>query len=417
MEVTTMRFIDGWIGTPICALLTAVRKVTDPFRHRAVDPPRRILVVKLAEQGATVVAYSALKRAIEMVGPGNVFFLVFAENRFIIDQLNLIPAGNVIELRTDRGLPALASDIFRALARCWKEKLDTSVDFEYYARASAILSYLSGASRRVGFHSFAGEASYRGDLMTHRLVFNPFLHAGQIFRFLVEAIAVPAETLPAMDTPRWADEQPPMIEPTAAEIKEVDAIVRRVTGRETRPPLILLNANTGDLLPLRRWPRERYIELAGRLLEHYPQAFVGLTGSPSEAAGAQELVDRIGSDRCVNFGGTTTLRQLLILYFLSEVMVTNDSGPAHYSALTPIDVITLFGPETPAAFGSLSPRSHLFWAGLPCSPCINAFNDRWSPCRNNLCMQALSVDEVFRRVCQVFDERQERSAGTTTASF
>ena len=28
MEVTTMRHIDGWIGTPICALLTLVRRLT-----------------------------------------------------------------------------------------------------------------------------------------------------------------------------------------------------------------------------------------------------------------------------------------------------------------------------------------------------------------------------------------------------
>ena len=409
-----MRRIDGWIGTPICALLTVLRRITDPLRRKGPEKAKRILVVKLAEQGATVVAYSALRRATEMVGPENVFFAVFSENRFIIDQLNLIPAANIIEIRTHKGLFTLAFDLLRALIRCWREGPDTSVDFEYYARASAIVSYLSGARRRVGFHSFAGEASYRGDLMTHCLVFNPFLHAGQIFRFLVEAIDVPPETLPAMNTRRWKDEQPPMIEPTEEEIEEVRAIVSQVTGRKA-PRLVLLNANTGDLLPLRRWQRSRYVELAHKILGHYPEVVIGLTGSPSEAAGAQELVDAIGSDRCVNFGGTTTLRQLLVLYFLAELMVTNDSGPAHYSALSPIDVITLFGPETPAAFGSLSPRSHLFWAGLPCSPCINAFNDRWSPCQDNLCMQGISVYAVFAKVCEVFDRRmRDAQAASST---
>ena len=66
MEVTTMRRIDGWIGTPMCALLTLVRKLTDPLRRRAPDQPKRILIVKLAEQGATVVAWSALRRATEL---------------------------------------------------------------------------------------------------------------------------------------------------------------------------------------------------------------------------------------------------------------------------------------------------------------------------------------------------------------
>jgi ADP-heptose:LPS heptosyltransferase len=408
-----MRRIDGWVGTPICALLTLLRRVTDPLRRKMPEKAKRILVVKLAEQGATVVAYSALRRATEMVGAENVFFAVFAENRFIIDQLDLVPPDNVLEIRTNKGLVTLALDLLKTLGRCRREGIDTSVDFEYYARASAIVSYLSGASRRVGFHSFAGEASYRGDLMTHRLVFNPILHASQIFRFLVEAIDVSPEVLPAMPKGPWDDVQPPLIQPSNEETREVDEIICRVTGRDVAPRLILLNANTGDLLPLRRWPRERYVELGNKILGHYPDVVLGLTGSPAEAAGAQELVDAMGSDRCVNFGGTTTLRQLLILYFFSEVMITNDSGPAHYSALSPIDVITLFGPETPAAFGSLSPRSHLFWAGLPCSPCINAFNDRWSPCQDNLCMQRLTVNQVFAKVCEVYDRRLRKGASAT----
>ena len=44
----------------------------------------------------------------------------------------------------------------------------------------------------------------------------------------------------------------------------------------------------------------------------------------------------------------TTLRQLLVLYTRSEILVTNDSGPAHFASLTAIHVVTLFGPETPA---------------------------------------------------------------------
>jgi ADP-heptose:LPS heptosyltransferase len=77
------------------------------------------------------------------------------------------------------------------------------------------------------------------------------------------------------------------------------------------------------------------------------------------------------------------------------VLVTNDSGPAHFATLTPIDVVTLFGPETPALFAARTPRNHVLWAGIACSPCVSAFNNRLSRCRNNLCMQRISVDQVF----------------------
>ena len=91
-------------------------------------------------------------------------------------------------------------------------------------------------------------------------------------------------------------------------------------------------------------------------------------------------------------------------------MVTNDSGPAHYATLTSIDVVTLFGPESPEVFGARSERSHLMWAGLACSPCVNAFNQRVTTCTNNLCMQAISVDQVFEKMTSVLQRRASTNA-------
>jgi ADP-heptose:LPS heptosyltransferase len=103
--------------------------------------------------------------------------------------------------------------------------------------------------------------------------------------------------------------------------------------------------------------------------------------------------------------GKTTLRQLLVLCTLAEVLVSNDSGPAHFATLTDVDVVVLFGAETPQLFAGTSPRTHALWAGLACSPCINAFNNRASPCRNNVCMQTIAVDDVFDEVCKCLAAR------------
>lgn len=161
-----------------------------------------------------------------------------------------------------------------------------------------------------------------------------------------------------------------------------------------------------DLLPLRRWPGERYVELARQLLAKFPEIWIGFTGAPGEAAATGELVRQVGSNRCVSFAGRTTLRQLLVLYTLADVLVTNDSGPAHFATLTPIRVVTLFGPETPALFAARTPRNTVLWAGIVCSPCVNAYNNRQSPCRNNVCMQAITVEQVFTEVCRAYDARR-----------
>jgi ADP-heptose:LPS heptosyltransferase len=405
-----MRRIDRWVGVPVSAVLTLVRRLDDLIlRRRPTTEPKRIAVLKLAEQGATVLAYPALSRACELVGKQNLFFVVFAENRFILDLMDVVPGENVLAIRTN-GLVRTVLDILKVVVRMHRERIDATVDFEFFARSSAILSYLSGARSRVGFHAFAGEASYRGDLMTHRLSFNSFLHASQIFRVEVEALTMPAERFPACEMVP-SDEVPlPVYRPQAKRIGEVETLLCTELGRDAVPPVILLNANCSDLLPLRRWEPERYVELAGRLLERYEDLAIVLTGSPGEASAAQDLVRRIGSSRCVSLSGKTTMDQLVTLYCLSELMITNDSGPAHYATLTSIDVIALFGPETPAVFGARTPRSHVLWSGIACSPCVNAFNDRRSSCKDNVCMQRIGVNEVFELACRVFEGRLERSS-------
>jgi ADP-heptose:LPS heptosyltransferase len=102
---------------------------------------------------------------------------------------------------------------------------------------------------------------------------------------------------------------------------------------------------------------------------------------------------------------------VLVLYTRSAILVTNDSGPAHFASMTPIRVVTLFGPETPALFAARSPHATTLWAGITCSPCVNAYNNRQSICRNNLCMQAITVDDVFARVTDIYDSLKRTTPG------
>src|SRR5205085_5349371 len=109
-------------------------------------------------------------------------------------------------------------------------------------------------------------------------------------------------------------------------------LLQRENRRVGSAPLILLNPNASDLLPLRRWPPRRYVELARRLLTRYPNVFFGFTGAPAEAAPNNQLAYEVCSDHVIPLAGKTTLRQVLVLYTRSEILVTNDSGPAHFAS-------------------------------------------------------------------------------------
>jgi ADP-heptose:LPS heptosyltransferase len=399
---------------PICFTLSIVRALASPFRRRSDSPARSILFVKLAEQGSTVLAYPALRRAVEQVGRENVYFLVFDANRFIVDVLDVIPPENVIPIRADSLVSSILSSL-AAILKMRRLRLDAAIDAEFFARSSAIFTYLSGARLRAGFHAYAGDGPYRGHLMTHPLVYNPHLHTSQIFLMLVEALSEPEERFPGFSyvSPPLDQLPLPSFRPSNEEHRTVEALVCGATGLDRIPPLILLNANCSDLLPLRKWEQANYVALARRLLAAHPDLFVAFTGAPDEALAVEPLAKEIDSTRCISLAGKTTLRQLLVLYGLARVLVTNDSGPAHFATLTPVDVVTLFGPETPKLFGAPSPRSHIVWASTACSPCVNAYNNRLSRCHDNVCMQRISVDEVFELTREVLEARSTASVAET----
>lgn len=405
MHVSTMRYADRWLGVPVCILLTLIRYLWRCCRRPVGPSPRRIIFIKLAEQGSTVLAASAIRRAVELVGRSNVFFLVLAQNRAILDVMDLIPPGQVITIG-DRGLADVLTSAIAAIRRIRNLNVDTAIDLEFFARSTAALSYLVGAGRRVGFHAFRGEGPYRGDLMTHRLRFNSHLPTAQMFRLMAEAMLQPADRLPTFPMQPITDLGPPIrITPNATETEEVRSLVRTASGRESCEPLILLNPNCSDRLPLRRWPGEHYVELAQRMLDRYPQANVAMTGDSLEQGAIADLVNVVGSDRCFSLAGRTDLRQLLVVFELAELLVTNDSGPAHFGALTGIDVVVLFGPESPHLFAPPTPRLHVFWQSISCSPCVSALNNRISTCHDNICMQQISVASVFEKTCRIYEAR------------
>jgi ADP-heptose:LPS heptosyltransferase len=402
MNVRKMMQIDRWVGVPLCFGCTLLRACLPSRREEG--PIRSLVFIKLAEQGSTVLAHLALHKAVTRVGRDNVFMVVFDDNRFIVDVLDVIPLENVITVRSDSFL-ALLRSVLGVILRLRKRQVDAAVDLEFFSRSSALLTYLSGARLRSGFHAYFGEGPYRGNLMTHRVRYNPHLHTTQSFAMLLQALDFPPESFPTFDAlPEPIEKVLPSFAPRAKEVAQMEALIEHHTGLAVTPSLILLNANSSDLIPLRRWNIDRYIALAQRLLAHYSEAFIAFTGAAEEAPQVENAVQRIGSPRCFSLAGQTTLRQLMVLYGLADVMVTNDSGPAHFASLTTIHTVTLFGPETPQLFAAITKRNKPIWAGIACSPCVSALNNRSSSCRDNVCMQRISVDRVFSAVCESYEE-------------
>jgi hypothetical protein len=121
-----------------------------PCAARVIASARSILFVKLAEQGSTVLAHAALRRAVDMVGRDNGFFVCLDDNRFILDALVTIPEQDVITIPST-GICSLLRGVLAAIGKLRRLKPKAVVDMEFFARG-AVLAFLSGAQRRAGFH-------------------------------------------------------------------------------------------------------------------------------------------------------------------------------------------------------------------------------------------------------------------------
>ena len=415
MKIDTMRKVDYFAGIPLCLLATLLVRFADWFSGKPSGPPRRVLFIELSEMGSAILADPAMRK-IRQDGGAELFFLIFAANAPSLRLLNTVPPPNVFTIRDDSFLN-LAVDSLRFLFWARKQGIDTVIDLELFSRYSALLTGLSGAVNRIGFHAFYNEGLYRGDMLTRRVAYNPHLHIAKNFIALVNAALADREELPFSKT--WIDDRE--IKLAQAEVSaeargEMCGRIRQVYPAydEQRHRLVLINPNASDMLPQRRWPPDRFVTVMGRLLAELPELLILITGAPGEWEEAEAMRGLVGHDRCVNFAGRLQLEQVPALYQIAEVMLTNDSGPGHFSAVTALRTFVIFGPETPRLYGSLGDSTPIY-AGLACSPCVSAANHRKTPCTDNVCLQVIKPEPVLQQLREALDSGRPAVQGGSVA--
>lgn len=401
MRVDTMRQLDYWLGIPFTLVASLWVSFQDWFRNQASQEApaiQRILFVELSEMGSTIIADPAMRRARDKLN-AELYFVIFAKNRPSLELLDTVKRENVFTLRED-SLFTLLWDSLRYLVWCRKNRIDTVIDLELFSRVSALLTGLSGAWRRVGFHSFHNEGLWRGFMLTHKVAYNNHQHVAKSFIALVYSLESDTDEVPYAKTHITDDDirltQVQVPEQQQAEMRQRVAL-RCPDQTLHNKRIVLINPNASELLTQRRWPKERYAQLMCRLLAEFEDIVILITGAPAEHEEAEQLKEQCASDRVINFAGGVKFSELPTLYTISRLMVTNDSGPGHFSAITPLKTFVLFGPETPKLYGSLG-NSTPIWAGLACAPCVSAANHRKTPCSEPVCMTAISVEQVHMLV-------------------
>jgi len=399
-----MRAIDHWVGVPLCAIATPLVALMDGARNlvsREPQAPKKLLFIELSEMGSAILVDPAMRNA--QARGAELFFLIFKSNRASLTLLNTVKPENIFTIDSS-SLGGLIKDTLRFLVFARRHHIDTVIDLELFSRFTALLTGLCGARRRVGYHIFHGEGLWRGCMLTRKVHYNPHIHITKNFLSLIHAafadkIEVPFSKIEIPDSEVRLEQA--VIDPVAlGKVRERIESLAKEAGIEYvygKNRLILINPNASDLLPQRRWAQQRFSELIQGVHQQYPHDLILITGSPAELAYVEKVRVVANVKNALNFAGQVSFAELPPLYTLSDVMVTNDSGPGHFSAVTPLRTVVLFGPETPALYGSIG-NSIAITANLACSPCVSAANHRKTPCHDNVCMQKISVAEVLDKV-------------------
>lgn len=441
MQVDFMRTVDYWIGVPICALFTGVRKVVSEFQSmlgiKTASPvlsssvvEKNLLFVELSEMGSAILVDPALRKA-KNAG-FNLHFVIFDKNKASLFLLNTIPKENIFGIRSE-SFSLLVWDTLRFLIWCRQRKIQAVVDLELFSRFTSLITFLSGAKQRIGYTNQTGEGLYRGNLFTDYVSYNPHIHITKNFIALIEPLFAPVEQNFVRKTVRDQDVQlaKAIIEPEVRR-QVAEKVARQVTGQVAEKvdglvaekmsmtlglpnaiaeqkvfgekKILLINPNAGDMIPQRRWPMEHFRKLSELLLEKNEAHWILVTGSPQEREHVQKLVDLVNHPRIKNFAGEVKFTELPALYSLSDILVTNDSGPGHFSSVTDIKTYVLFGPETPDLYAPIG-NTESISLRLACSPCVSAYNHRDTRCQNNICMKEMQPEYVASIIFKYLDAK------------
>jgi heptosyltransferase-2 len=281
------------------------------------------------------------------------------------------------------------------LASTWKaasewrhRKFDLALLFQN-AFEAAVIAFLSGASLRMGY-----DTEHRGLLLTHSLP-SPswknerhesfyYLHIVEELERLVTGEPGSKITDPSFDLHVSEDRQRQAVH------------LLREHGAHIDAPLAVLCPGSINSRA-KRWPAERYATLADRLAQSGVD--VVLIGSPGESDVSQEVCKHAQHQPIV-LTGKTTVAEATAIIRIADVLVTNDTGPAHIGAALRTPTLVIFGPTNPLTTYPFASSAEIIRRAPECAPCML----RDCPI-DHRCMTAISPEEVFERASVLMSQK------------
>jgi ADP-heptose:LPS heptosyltransferase len=350
----TLRALDHFFDRNIGSFVCFVFSLFHLFRRTPRDKTiKKILVIELFEMGASYMAYPSLKY-IKQNPHAEIYVLCLNNIKEPWLTLDVIEKENVYAI-DNSSFRALAWSILKQTRSLSRQNIDLIIDFELFTRISAIISYLIRAKFRAGFYRYKFEGLYRGTFHDVKCAFNQNMHIARNFLALTKSAVQLSTAYYNYDGPIPEEE---IVVPTYRSHPEISKIsrqkIRALYANYSDQPLILVAPTVGHQLPSRDYPKDQYVDVIKKLLHLHKNHLVLLIGTPAHGPVAEYIQEHVNDVRCINFRHqTSTFTELMELFLLSDLLISNDAGNPHFASMTPLKSLVLFGPETPFMYGPL----------------------------------------------------------------
>lgn len=321
----------------------------------------RFLVVQLRQIG-DVVLTTPLPRILKEARPGcQVSFLTERPSHQLLEGNPFVDRVFVNDRKGSW------RDTLRLGLSLRSEHFDAVLDFMGNPR-SALLSFLSGAPRRISY-----PAKGRGFLYTHRVVPEERGYAVAIKKALLAPLGIRS----AWDRPE--------VFLTPGEREAGQELRRELCGPAKR----LVTIDPSHRRPTRRWPADHYGTLCALLRTEFGAAPVVLWG-PGEEGDADAVVRASGGAAAK--APSTKLREMAALIAAADLHVGNCSAPRHIAVAVGTPTFVVLG-STSRGWTYPGPYHTQVALGLACQPC----NQNQCP-REFACLRNLSPEAVFEEL-------------------
>lgn len=374
------KFIDRYIGIP---LLFVLGKLHNSINRKQMQETlntevKQVLVIYLSGLGDTVMVLSCLRHIRKYYSNAEISILVSSQNHGIVKSNQY--ASRVFCIETKKGIRTFAKSFLGIAKELWKTGYDIVIDFEQFLRLSAIICLLARGKERIGFTT---SHQYRHLSYSRTIYYSPSIHTFNNFVRLLGLLGIHCE--------------PDTLEEihVSKKDKAILAGILQHVGISNTDWVIGIHTGSGNTGISRRWGNDKFGHVVRRLITQYDAKII-LTGTKEEKPFIDSIIDNADSRNNVfNFAGMVTLSQLPFLIKNCCAFLTNDTGPMHIAAAMNVPTVALFGPNTPLRYGPVGNGHVVIYKKLECSPCIIAHEGKVPYCKDNKCMQAISVDEVW----------------------